>query len=110
MEQTGEQRCCLTCAFHPLGCRCKHGDKPNTVNANGASTDNQALNNVLNDRKSERRVKDEIRVIRKAVQRILEHSDEKQRVEGLIALESITENAVKTHASGYGKEEAISGR
>ena len=26
----GEPRCCATCAFHPLGCRCRYGDPPNT--------------------------------------------------------------------------------
>ncbi len=28
----GEPRCCATCAFHPLGCRCEYGDPPDTVN------------------------------------------------------------------------------
>lgn len=28
----GEPRCCATCAFHPLGCRCKYGDAPDKVN------------------------------------------------------------------------------
>lgn len=28
----GEPRCCATCAFHPLGCRCEFGDPPDTVN------------------------------------------------------------------------------
>lgn len=26
----GRPRCCATCAFNPLGCRCKFGDPPDT--------------------------------------------------------------------------------
>jgi hypothetical protein len=28
----GEGRCCATCCFHPLGCRCQFGDPADTVN------------------------------------------------------------------------------
>lgn len=28
----GNPRCCATCCFHPLGCRCQYGDPPDTPN------------------------------------------------------------------------------
>lgn len=30
INHNGEPRCCVTCAFHPLGCRCQYGEAPDT--------------------------------------------------------------------------------
>lgn len=52
-----------------------------------------------------RTVQQELRLIKKAINRILKHPNEEERVNGLIELERITEAAVKEYSGKETSEE-----